>query len=87
MKRFERDFYKKLFKIEIEKAITNKASELVKNYPLRAYDAVQLAAALTANDERILLGASSITFVSADNDLNKAASAEGLQVENPKNYP
>lgn len=87
VKRFERDFYKKLFKIEIEKAITNKASELVKNYPLRAYDAVQLAAALTANDERISIGASAITFVSADNDLNKAASAEGLQVENPNNYP
>lgn len=87
VKRFERDFYKKLFKIEIEKLITNKASELVQNYPLRAYDAVQLAAALTANDERISIGASAIIFVCADKNLNKAASAEGLQVENPNNYP
>lgn len=87
LKRFERDFHRKLFKIEIEKVITDKASELIRNYPLRAYDAVQLAAALTANNERISIGASAIIFVSADNDLNKAASAEGLQVENPNDYP
>jgi uncharacterized protein len=54
---------------------------------LRGYDAVQLAAALTTNDERISRGLLPLIFVSADTELNDAAQAEGLAIENPNNYP
>ncbi len=49
---------------------------------LRAYDAVQLAAALD-----ILRQDAALILVSADADLNAAASAEGLPVEDPNLHP
>ena len=60
---------------------------LATKHSLRGYDAVQLAAALEANDERIANGLPTLTFVSADTELNTAAQAEGLPVENPNNHP
>ena len=53
---------------------------------LRGYDAVQLAAVLQVRDERVALGATPIILVSADTELNAAAMAEGLLVENPNNH-
>ncbi len=85
--RFRRTFDRKFFPVEINLPQIEKASYLAENYGLRGYDAVQLAAALTANDARMAIGAASLIFVSADNDLNNAAQAEGLTVENPNNYP
>ena len=49
---------------------------------LRGYDAVQLAAALEVRLQVPLL-----ILVSGDGDLNTAATAEGLPVENPNTYP
>ena len=60
---------------------------LATKHALRGYDAVQLAAALEANDERIADDLAPLILVSADDDLNTAAEAEGLKVENPNNYP
>ena len=54
---------------------------------LRGYDAVQLAAAIQVRDERLALGASPPTLVSADTELNAAAMMEGLRVENPNHHP
>lgn len=60
-------------------AVIEDAVRLIDLYPLRAYDALQLAGALTAR-----LGApSSLTFVSADSDLCESAGSEGLSVLNP----
>ncbi len=53
---------------------------------LRVYDAVQLAAAGLVNAQFVALGASPITFVSADDDLNYAAQGLGLTVANPNLY-
>lgn len=86
-RRFLRDFQQRFFKIEIDAALIQAATELTDKYPLRGYDAVQLAAALKANNARIAVGASTLTFVSADNALNAAAQSENLRVENPNNYP
>ena len=47
---------------------------------LRAYDAVQLAAALELRRQHQDAGLSPITLISADRDLNAAATAEGLIV-------
>ena len=60
---------------------------LATKYALRGYDAVQFAAVLEANDESIANGLSPLTLVSADTELNNAAQSEGLNVENPNNYP
>lgn len=58
---------------------------------LRAYDAVQLATSLAVYDELLAIGAIAAghpyVLVSADNELNNAASLEGLAIENPNNYP
>jgi uncharacterized protein len=54
-----------------------------RKHRLRAYDAVQLAAALEIRQQRQEAGFGPVTLVSADHDLNKAAQAEGLVVEDP----
>ena len=56
---------------------------MTQNYRLRGYDAVQLAAALTANAVLTSAGLSPLIFAAADDDLLNAARAEGLAAENP----
>jgi hypothetical protein len=55
-------------------------------YALRGYDAVQLAAAVEIHTRGEILGLSVLTLISADEDLNVAAAAEGLSVENPNSH-
>ena len=60
-------------------AVIEDAARLIDLYPLRAYDALQLAGCLVAG-----LGAPSPpTFVSADFSLCEAAGLEGLSILNP----
>ena len=63
------------------------AGTLVEAHGLRAYDAVQLAAALGLNSRRLALGMSAVTLISADQELNAAAIASGLLVEDPNLHP
>ncbi len=63
------------------------AADLATKYALRGFDAVQLATALAANNDIIETGSGSLVFVSADTELNAAAKAEGLNVENPNDHP
>ena len=63
------------------------AAHLATQHALRGYDAVQLATALAANYDLIDNGRNPLVFVAADNDLNLAAIAEGLEVENPNDHP
>ena len=83
---FEQDFLNIFRKVEISEDLINGAAKLVKKNALRGYDAVQLAASLETEKERIALGLSSLTLLSADTDLNDAAIAEGLTVDNPNNH-
>lgn len=63
-------------------------SALIKRYvQVRAYDAVQLASAITANRALHAARRSRLTFVSADDRLVKAAAAEGVIVDNPNDHP
>ena len=64
-----------------------RARDLIERYPLRAYDAVQLALALSLYQSVINLSGVSFTFISADADLNHASLAEGLSVDNPNAHP
>ncbi|MBI2301232.1 MAG: nucleic acid-binding protein, partial [Armatimonadetes bacterium] len=54
---------------------------------LRGYDAVQLASALSLQQRLPAAGAALDLFVSADADLNRAAVAAGLTVEDPDQHP
>ena len=73
--------------VEITLVLYSAAMKLATKHALRGYDAVQLAAALEANDESLTNGLPLLILVSADTKLNTAAQAEGLVVQNPNNYP
>ena len=67
--------------------VLERARDLLEHYPLRAYDAVQLAAGLIANDTLLSSGIPALTFLSADTRLLNAAAAEGLGTDDPNIYP
>jgi len=85
--RFHRAFTGKFRTVDITEVLIDRATALAGKHVLRAYDAVQLAAALTINDGRLAAGAPALTLVSADDALNAAALAEGLAVDNPNQHP
>lgn len=84
---FQHDLTNNYLTVEITPVLLSVATTLATKRALRGYDAVQLAAALEANDERVANGLRPLTFVSADTELNTAAEAEVLTVENPNDYP
>ncbi|MDZ4719332.1 MAG: type II toxin-antitoxin system VapC family toxin [Roseiflexaceae bacterium] len=67
--------------IAVDLNVVSRAVTLTQAHRLRGYDAVQLAAALTA--AAILPG---LVFIAADDDLLAAARAEGLATENPNQH-
>lgn len=67
-------------------AVVDQAMLLTQRHRLRGYDAVQLAAALLANQPLIAAGLPALTFIAADEDLIAAERAEGLPAENPNHY-
>jgi predicted nucleic acid-binding protein len=67
--------------------IINRSQELLERYPLRAYDAVQLASAYTTNRRLIATDLAPLVFVSADKRLNQAAATEGLLTDDPNAHP
>ena len=72
---------------EADLAILSSAQQLALRYPLRAYDAVQLATVEFSNEQLVQAGKSPLTFVCADDRLLTIAQAEGLLVENPNHHP
>jgi predicted nucleic acid-binding protein len=73
--------------IEVIGTLADRAMDLAVRHGLRGYDAVHLATALEVHSVRLAVGESALTFVSADNSLDQAAAAEGLEVENPNTHP
>ena len=63
------------------------ACEYVERYPLRASDAIHLAAALDTNRQLMNARRPGLVFLCADNRLLQAAVAEGLAVDNPNDHP
>lgn len=72
--------------IELSPVVVDRAMRLVETHALRAYDAVQLATALEVNNQCLTIG-TACTFISADEELNGVAVAEGLAVEDPRAHP
>lgn len=67
--------------------IIEQAHQLLETYPLRAYDAVHLATAMVVNQRLVDNHLARLIFLSSDERLNDAASAEGLTVDNPNHHP
>jgi uncharacterized protein len=73
--------------VELDLNVVALARDLLERHPLRAYDAVQLASALIANQALQTAQLLSLIFISADERLNTAATAEGLSFDNPNLHP
>lgn len=84
--RLNRGIHFRFVFVEVNRIVTDTAILLVRRHGLRGFDAIQLAAAMEATRQRSSLGAPNLVFVSADQDLNSAATAEGLLVDDPNNH-
>jgi uncharacterized protein len=87
LEQFRHDMASEYRVIEITPDLLSSAALMAESHGLRAYDAVQLAVALGLDSQRITNGMSPTTLVSADEELNVAAVAAGMSVENPNRYP
>jgi len=67
--------------------ILDRAMQLVAQHPLRAYDAIQLSSAHFLKTQRLATNLTAVTFLSADQKLNRAAIAEQLLVDDPNQHP
>lgn len=84
---FQYDFAHHYTSIQVEAPVLDAAQQLAIRHPLRAYDAVHLAAAWLANEALQNAGEVPLTFVCADERLLAIAQAEDLATANPNDYP
>jgi predicted nucleic acid-binding protein len=87
LRRFDQQIAGRYTVIGVTPALLEQVKRLGRTHALRAYDAVQLAVALEASRYHREKGSAPITLISADRDLNAAATAEGLAVEDPNAHP
>src|SRR6266567_4505246 len=73
--------------VEITATLLSHALNHAQNHGLRAYDAVHLAAATEIHRRRSAARLPALTLVCSDTELNDAAGAEGLLVEDPNLHP
>lgn len=73
--------------VELDLNVVAVARNLLERHPLRAYDAVQLASAIIANQALTSVQLSPLVFLSADDRLNAVAVTEGVMVDNPNLHP
>lgn len=67
-------------------AVVQLAVDLTKRHPLRGYDAVHLATAVSLNAALLAAEFPHLAFVTGDRILREAAQSEGLIVENPDEH-
>jgi uncharacterized protein len=85
--RFRKHFTARYTSVDVTPALLDNAMRLANTHALRAYDAVQLAAALEVSRIYQTGGLDPIILVSSDQALNAAATAEGLTVADPNAHP
>lgn len=73
--------------VELDQALAETAGQLVNQYPLRAYDAVQLASVLRIKPAFASATSTLLIFVTADDRLLTIAQTAGLITDNPNNHP
>jgi hypothetical protein len=85
--RVTRHFTRPYQVLRITRTIVTQACAALERHPLRAYDAVHLACALTVRRLMQQRGLPPPLFVAADDTLLAAAVAEGFAVDNPLLHP
>ena len=83
---FQHDWDTQYHIVELDYPVINAAGRLVQRHPLRAYDSVQLASALSLNPTFSRIAPDAFVFISADKRLTDLAQAEGLQTDNPNHH-
>ena len=73
--------------IELDATLAERAGQLVNQYPLRAYDAVQLASVLLLQPAFATTQSTQLIFLTADDRLSAIAIALGLLTDNPNHHP
>jgi len=73
--------------VEVSQVVAELALGVAERHGLRGYDCVQLAGALLTHQARLAAGLGPLILVSADAELNAAASVEGLGVDGPNSHP
>lgn len=86
LSQFDQDWKTEITIIDFSASLVDDAAALARKHALRGYDAIQLATVLEVHNERMALGLLPLTLISADTDLNDAAIAEGLTVDDPNNH-
>lgn len=84
---FRYDVFTRYKLVEVDARVSDMAVVLADKHPLRAYDALQLASALVANQFLAQAGLSPLIFLSADHRLLSIAVVEGLLTDDPNAYP
>ncbi|MUG98049.1 PIN domain-containing protein [Scytonema sp. UIC 10036] len=85
--RFRFDMNSQYQVIELDSTLAETAGQLVSQYPLRAYDAVQLASVLLIQPAFPATQSTQLIFLTADNRLSEIAVALGLLSDNPNHHP
>jgi hypothetical protein len=80
----DRDFRESFDLIELDEPVMELAVAMARKHGLRGADAIQLACVVLAQNDT---PDAQIVLLSSDDELNAAASVEGLQVENPNLHP
>jgi len=80
---FLNDFEELYARLPVSKPIVDVGMQLIQKHPLRGYDSIQLATAISFLNELQKLNGELLNFISADEVLNHAARNEGLTVINP----
>ena len=83
---FRADLMEQYQVVEILPALAETAGQLILQHPLRAYDAVQLAAALQVQTALSEAENTNLIFLCADERLLAVANTVGLATDNPNLY-
>ncbi|MGH9838553.1 MAG: type II toxin-antitoxin system VapC family toxin [Blastocatellia bacterium] len=87
IKLFRGDYQAKFDVVPISAQLVEEAMNLAELHQLRGYDATQLAVAVAFKALMTARGIGPLTLISADNELNQAAQAEGLLTDDPNQHP
>ncbi len=84
---FRSEFASQFHTVAVSTTIIQRAMALAAKHTLRGYDALQLATCLTVRDRRVAVRRPLPTLISSDQELNQAAAAESLLVDDPNLHP
>lgn len=87
IQRFRFDLNNQYQVVELDGALAESAGQIVNQYPLRAYDAIQLASVLRIQPTFATATSTSLVFLTADDRLLTIAQTAGLFTDNPNHHP